>query len=77
MRLSPRYFDLALSVTLSVSVSAIVTLILTLRNVGLAPDWTAIWTTTLQLSVLIGLPLRFLIEPLLSRLVGLFVMPPG
>jgi hypothetical protein len=77
MRLSPRYFDLALSVTLSVSVSAIVTLILTLRNVGLAPDWAAIWTTTLQLSLLIGLPLRFLIEPVLSRLVGLFVMPPG
>lgn len=76
-RLTARYFDLAKSVALSASVSAFVTLVLTIRAVGLAPDWTETWLTTLQLSLLIGLPARFFLEPHVARVVGLFVEPPG
>ena len=76
-RLAARYFNLMLSVALSASVSAFVTLVLTVRAVGLASDWTQAWLTTLQLSLLIGLPARFLLEPYVARLVGLFVQPPA
>jgi hypothetical protein len=75
-RLSPRHFDLVRSVVLSVCVSAIVTLVLTLRAVGLAPDWGQTWLATLKLSLLLGLPARFLIEPYVARLVALFLAPP-
>lgn len=71
-----RHFDLALSVALSVCVSGFVTLVLTVRAVGLAPDWAQTWLTTLKLSLLIGLPARFLFEPYVERLVALFVEPP-
>jgi hypothetical protein len=71
-----RRFDLAQSVALSVCVSAFVTLVLTVRSVGLAPDLTQTWLATLKLSLLIGLPARFLIEPYVERLVGFFLEPP-
>lgn len=75
-RMPGRYFDAALSIALSVCVSAFVTLALTVRAVGLAPELTDTWLTTLKLSLLIGLPARFLFEPYVARLVGLFVRPP-
>lgn len=73
---SRSYFDVAQSIALSASVSAFVTLVLTVRAIGLAPHWTETWLTTLQLSLLIGLPARFLIEPYVARAVGWFVEPP-
>jgi hypothetical protein len=76
-RVPQRWFDRARSVALSVSVSAFVTLVLTIREIGLAQGWTQAWLTTLKLSLLIGLPARFLIEPYVARLVALFVQPPA
>jgi hypothetical protein len=74
---SPRWFELTRSIVLSASVSAFVTLVLTVRAVGLGPDLTQVWLATLKLSLLIGLPARFLFEPYAARLVGLFVAPPA
>lgn len=71
-----RYFEAVRSVALSASVSAFVTLVLTVRAVGVAPGFAETWLTTLKLSLLIGLPARFLFEPYVARLVGLVVAPP-
>jgi hypothetical protein len=75
-RLPVQYFGGTRSILLSAAVSAFVTLVLTVRSVGLAPHLAETWLTTLKLSLLIGLPARFLLEPYVARLVGLFVEQP-
>jgi hypothetical protein len=70
-RLPRRYRSVLNSVTLSMCTSAVVSGIVTMKTVGISLETPAAW----QVSCAIAVPARFLVAPLVSRLVGTLVEP--
>lgn len=74
-RLPRRYRSVLMSVALSVCMSAVVSGIVTAKNVGVSLDMASVWLAAWQVSCAIAVPARFLVAPLVSRLVGVLVEP--
>ena len=72
-RIPRRYSSLVMSVTLSVSMSAVVTLIVTIHHHGVSPQIPSLWLAAWQMSCLVAIPIRFVVAPLVERLVGAVV----
>jgi Protein of unknown function (DUF2798) len=64
-----------MSVTLSVSMSAVVTLIVTIRHHGASLEVPALWFAAWSMSCAVAVPIRFVVAPLVARLVGAVVEP--
>jgi hypothetical protein len=74
-RVPHRYRSLLMSVALSVSMPGVVSFIVTARNVGLCAGMTDIWLAAWQLSCAIAVPARFVVSPIVTRVVGMFIEP--
>jgi hypothetical protein len=72
-RIPRRYGSLVMTVTLSVSMSAVVTLIVTIHHHGVSPQIPSLWLAAWQMSCAIAVPTRFVVAPLVARLVGAVV----
>ena len=74
-RLPRRYRSVLNSVALSMCMSAVVSGIVTMKTVGISLEMPAAWLAAWQVSCAIAVPARFLVAPLVSRLVGTLVEP--
>ena len=63
-RLPARYASLILPLLLSIVMTCVVSLISTLRSVGLAPGFTRLWLGAWGLSWLVAFPLLLVVLPL-------------
>lgn len=75
-RIPRRYRSVLVSVAQSVCMSAVVSLIVTIRNVGVCGDMPSVWLAAWQVSCAIAVPARFVVAPIVSRFVGVLVEPP-
>jgi hypothetical protein len=75
-RVPHRYRWVLVSVVQSVCMSAVVSLIVTIRNVGMCGDMPGLWLAAWQVSCAIAVPARFAVAPMVSRFVGALVEPP-
>lgn len=76
-RVPRRYRSVLASVAQSVCMSAVVSLIVTIKNVGVCGDMPSVWLAAWQVSCAIAVPARFVVAPLVSRFVGAVVEPPA
>ncbi len=74
-RLPRRYRSVVMSMALSASMTAVVSLVVTLRRVGVSIDLPALWLADWQLACAIAVPTRFVVAPLVARWVGAVVEP--
>lgn len=74
----PRALYPALSATaLTVALTGVVSLGPTIKTSGLTPQAAAFWLAAWQQAALIAIPARFLLAPLVSKLITLLVEPPA
>lgn len=74
-RLPARYAPLVTPLVLSLLMTFIVSLISTLKGVGLAPDFIAVWSPAWGLSWLAAFPTLLLVLPVVRRIVGWVCQP--
>lgn len=73
----PRRFHAAIiGTTLTTALTAVVSFALTIKNVGMGSEAVLVWLTGWMLATLIAVPARFVLAPLVHRLVGIFTEPP-
>ncbi len=72
-KLPARYAGLIMPLILSIFMSAVVSLISTLRGVGLTPNVLHIWLGAWGMSWLIGFPILLVALPVVRKLTGLIV----
>ena len=76
-KLPARYAGLIMPLALSVLMTFVVSAIATLRSLGPGPDFLAMWPTAWALSWVVAFPTLLLVLPVVRRIVGLVVEPPG
>jgi hypothetical protein len=72
-KLAPRYGVLVMPLLLSVVMTCIVSLVSTLRSVGLTADLLRIWLSAWALSWLVAFPTLLVVLPLVRRLTAAIV----
>ena len=72
-----RYTWLVMPAILALLMTFVVSGISTLRAVGLVPDFTAKWMGAWLISYLVAFPTLLIVMPVVRRLVGLIMEPPG
>ncbi len=75
-RLPRRYHSAVAGTALTVALTGVVSLGMVVRTAGLTLDAGLPWLGAWQHAALIAVPTRFVLAPLVSRLVGLFVEAP-
>jgi hypothetical protein len=75
-KLPARYAALVMPLLLSLLMTFVVSLISTLRSIGLAPDFPMIWLSAWGLSWLVAFPTLLLVLPLVRRLTAALVEGP-
>lgn len=75
-RLPPRYFHLVFSLVMGTTMVTIMTALVTLTNVGPAPDFLARWGRAFMVAWVVAVPLLFFVSPQVRRLTGRLVVPP-
>ena len=76
IRLPQRHFHLAFSFVMGAMMATIITCVLTLVNVGLAPGFLALWAKALGSAYVVVVPGIYFLAPLARRIVNRFVDPP-
>lgn len=72
-KLPARYAGLVMPLLLSIFMSGVISLISTLRGVGMAPNLLHVWLGAWGMSWLIGFPTLLLALPVVRKLTGLIV----
>ena len=75
-RLPARYAGIVMPLFLSLFMTCIVSLVSTLRGIGLAEHFLSIWLSAWGLSWLIAFPTLLMVLPLVRRLTALVVETP-
>lgn len=75
-KLPARYAGLVMPLFLSLFMTCIVSLVSTLRGIGLAEHFLSIWLSSWGLSWLIAFPTLLMVLPLVRRLTALVVETP-
>jgi len=76
-KLPARYAGLVMPFLLSILMTFIVSLISTLRSVGMVDHFTSVWMGSWALSWLVAFPTLLVVLPLVRRLTGMLVETPG
>lgn len=76
-KLPARFAGLVMPFLLSILMTFIVSLISTLRSVGMVDHFTSVWMGSWALSWLVAFPTLLVVLPLVRRLTGMLVEPPG
>ncbi|MDM4768748.1 DUF2798 domain-containing protein [Solimonas sp. SE-A11] len=66
-KLLPRYATLVMPLLLSIIMTCIVSLISTLRGIGLAPHFLSLWMSAWALSWVVAFPVLLMVLPLVRR----------
>ncbi len=59
-----------LGLIMSTTMATVLSFVLTITYVGLAPDFLSIWLHRLEISLLVGPPIALLLLPVIMKLVG-------
>lgn len=76
-RIPRRYHAAIMGTTLTTALTAVVSFALTIKNVGVGSEAILVWLTGWMLATFIAVPARFVLAPLVHRLVGVFTEPPA
>jgi hypothetical protein len=76
-RLPARYAVLVMPLLLSILMTFIVSMVSTLRSIGLAPGFFAIWLGAWGLSWLVAFPTLLVVLPLVRKATAALVEPPS
>lgn len=76
-RLPARYAVLVMPLLLSILMTFIVSMVSTLRSIGLAPGFVSIWLGAWALSWLVAFPTLLVVLPLVRRATAALVEPPA
>lgn len=76
-RLPARYAVLLMPLILSVMMTFVVSLIATVRGIGLSPEFTSIWLGSWLISWIVAFPTLLVVLPLVRRIVAMLVEPPA
>ncbi len=72
-KLPARYAALVMPLLLSIFMSGVISLISTLRGIGMAPHLLEVWLGAWGMSWLVGFPTLLLALPMVRKLTGLIV----
>ena len=75
-RIPGRYHATLTGTTMTVALTGVVSIALTIKNVGIAPDALARFVASWAIATAIAVPARFALLPLVTRLVGLVADRP-
>ena len=75
-KLPQRYFHLAFSFVMGTMMATIITFVLALANVGLVPEFLAIWGTLFWHAYIVVVPGIYFLAPIARRIVNRIVLPP-
>ena len=75
-KLPPRFNGIVMPFMLSVLMTSIVSLISTLRGIGVVPDLTTIWLSAWAMSWAVAFPTTLLVLPLVKRASAALVRAP-
>ncbi|PXX43018.1 DUF2798 domain-containing protein [Undibacterium pigrum] len=75
-KLPARFAGLVMPFLLSILMTFIVSLISTLRSVGMVDHFTSVWMGSWALSWLVAFPTLLVVLPLVRRLTGMLVEAP-
>ncbi len=76
-RLPSHYHATLAGTTLTAALTGVVSLALTLKNVGIAPDALMRFAASWGIATAIAVPARFALLPVVTRLIGLIAEPPA
>jgi len=76
-KIPARYTWLVMPAILALLMTFVVSGISTVRAIGLAPDFTAKWMSAWAISYLVAYPTLLVVMPVVRRIVGLIMAPPG
>lgn len=76
-KLPARYAGLVMPLLLSILMTFIVSMVSTLRSIGLAPGFVSIWLGAWALSWLVAFPTLLVVLPLVRRATAALVEPPA
>ena len=75
-KLPARYAPIVMPFLLSLLMTCLVSLIATIRSVGLTPELLRLWPGSWALSWLVAFPVTLLVLPLVKRMTAALVEPP-
>ncbi len=75
-KLPARYAGIVMPFVLSILMTFVVSLVATLRTIGLVPGFGGLWMSAWALSWVIAFPTLLLVLPLVRKIVGLVVHQP-
>ena len=76
-KLPAKYATIVMPLVLSIMMSGIISFVATVKAIGLPPDLFRMWLQAWGVSWLIAFPAVMVVLPLVRRIVGLLVEPPG
>ena len=75
-RVPGRYHSTLTGTTMTIALTGVVSLALTLKNVGVAPDALMRFAVSWAIATAIAVPARFALLPIVTRLVGVVAERP-
>lgn len=76
MRLYQKHFHLVFSLIMGAMMVFLMTCVITLANVGLAPDFMARWGRAFLIAYPVAVPVIYFLAPVARRIAARFVEPP-